>query len=176
MNDVVLVQWSVFLNNLSTRERDIGFLQKGTEFAWIQFFKDVMKFYRLIFRLRFHRCDKRNDDNQQSLVETIIYELGFKQWDYDLEEVFQFFYPVLDKLRKTSKVKQGPKFKSFTLIYESYSEENLQIFISNGLSRQLLAFFILNYSETYQKKMEGSFKEEVKDIISKWIFSIHSLS
>lgn len=79
MKDVVLVQWTVFLDNLSTRERDIGFLQKGKQFAWIQFFKDVMRFYRLIFRLRFHRCDKRNDDNQQSLVDTIIYELGFEQ-------------------------------------------------------------------------------------------------
>lgn len=78
MKDVVLLQWDSFLDNLSKRERDIGFLQKGEEYVWVQLLKDIMRFYRLVFRLRFHRCDKRNDNNQETLVETIIYELGFK--------------------------------------------------------------------------------------------------
>lgn len=55
MKDVVLLQWDSFLDNLSKRERDIGFLQKGEEFVWVQLLKDIMRFFRLVFRLRFHR-------------------------------------------------------------------------------------------------------------------------
>jgi hypothetical protein len=172
MKDVVLLQWDSFLDNLSKRERDIGFLQKGEEFVWVQLLKDIMRFFRLVFRLRFHRWDKRNDNNQETLVETIIYELGFKNWDYELDEVFQFFYPTLDKLRKSSKVKEGPKFKSFSLIHDDFSNKNLNIFTSNDFSKQLLAFFVVNFAEIYQQKMEGTFKREVAGVINKIILEI----
>jgi hypothetical protein len=89
-----------------------------------------------------------------------------------LDEVFQYFYPTLDKLRKSSKVKQGPKFKSFSLIHDDFNYKNLNIFTSNGFSKQLLAFFVVNFAEIYHRKMEGTFQREVAGVINKVILKI----
>mmetsp|Transcript_13044 Transcript_13044/g.15035 ORF Transcript_13044/g.15035 Transcript_13044/m.15035 type:complete len:236 (+) Transcript_13044:191-898(+) len=70
--NIVTPTWSKMLGESSTREREIGVLQKGNKFVWLQFFKDVRKFYRLIFKLRFHRSDKRSDENRAGLVQKLL--------------------------------------------------------------------------------------------------------
>jgi hypothetical protein len=76
MRDKVRPQWEEHLKCLSARERNLGIINKGTRYVWVQFFKDIQKFFRLVFRLRFHRCDKRNDVNQRVIIDSILGELG----------------------------------------------------------------------------------------------------
>lgn len=99
--DEILPTWDKKLGNLSQREREVGQHQRGESYVWKQFLIDVQNFYRIVFKHRFHRLDKRNDENQEILASTILKELGI---DYkgDLKKAFHYFYPVLFKLRKMS--------------------------------------------------------------------------
>mmetsp|Transcript_25614 Transcript_25614/g.28437 ORF Transcript_25614/g.28437 Transcript_25614/m.28437 type:complete len:108 (+) Transcript_25614:442-765(+) len=55
LEDYVTPHWNLHLESISERERSIGIINGGQKFAFAQFFKDIQKFFRLIFRLRFHR-------------------------------------------------------------------------------------------------------------------------
>jgi len=167
LEDLVTPQWNLYLEALSERERSIGIINKGTKYAWIQFFKDIQKFYRLMFRLRFHRCDKRNDDNQGLIVQWVLQELGF-ECDYDnIYEVFGFFYSVLNKLRKDPVNTEEEKSKiTFSKVFEEDSKENIQNFINHKVSRLFLIFFIMNFGRDYIHKMTGAFQVEVEAVIT----------
>uniref|UniRef100_A0A7S3KPF8 Uncharacterized protein n=1 Tax=Euplotes crassus TaxID=5936 RepID=A0A7S3KPF8_EUPCR len=120
-----------------------------------------------MFRLRFHRCDKRNDNNHDSIVDSFLGELGVDCSEYNPEEVFEFLYPVLNKLRKTQNTKTLDKEdRYFTMVFDEESNENISKFINNGLSRQLIKFFLANFARDYVKKMPDNFKEKVSDVIS----------
>ena len=162
----VTPQWNVYLEALSERERSIGIINKGKKFVWMRFFKDIQKFYRMMFRLRFHRCDKRNDDNQGLIVQCIVQELGL-ECDYShISEVFGFIYSVLTKLRKNIPNHEEEKLsKTFSKVFDDDSKENIELFISHKVSRSLLTFFIVNFGTSYIEKMPGVFKREVKEVI-----------
>lgn len=100
IRDVFTPQWMKLIDQVSMREREIGVIQKGTIFVWIQLFKDVRRFYRLMFKLRFHRSDKRKDNNRGNLIKLFISELGMTSVEFDEDEAYNYFYPVLTKLRK----------------------------------------------------------------------------
>jgi len=97
--EYILPKWEKVLASISKREREQGIIRKGEEFAWKQFLNDIQKFYRLIFKHRFHRLDKRDDSNSEVLAERILSELGIK-YKGDFKKAFHYFYPVLFKLRK----------------------------------------------------------------------------
>jgi DNA-binding transcriptional regulator GbsR (MarR family) len=50
-----LPEWKLALDQHSSRERELQVYQHDMKFVWVQFFKDVRRFYRIMFRLRFHR-------------------------------------------------------------------------------------------------------------------------
>ena len=85
---------------------------------------------------------------------------------YDAREVFQYFYSVLTKLRKSKNSETEEFTKTFTKVFEDDSRENIEAFINHELSRKFLKFFILNFGEDYIEKMSGSFKKEVKEVIA----------
>ena len=118
-----------------------------------------------MFRLRFHRCDKRNDDNKGLIVQCIVQELGL-ECDYShISEVFSFYY-VLTKLRKNIPNHEEEKLsKTFSKVFDDDSKENIELFISHKVSRSLLTFFIVNFGISYIEKMPGVFKREVKEVI-----------
>ncbi|CAI2373023.1 unnamed protein product [Moneuplotes crassus] len=165
MLDFVKPQWEAHLKCLSDRERNLGIMNKGSKYVWTQLLKDIQKFYRLMFRLRFHRCDKRNDGNQEVIIDSILGELGMRCSGYDAKEVFQYFYSVLTKLRKSKNSESEEFTKTFTKVFEDDSRENIEAFINHELSRKFLKFFILNFGEDYIERMNGSFKKEVREAI-----------
>ena len=157
------------MDQVSIREREIGVIQKGNLFVWVQLLKDVRRFYRLMFKSRFHRSDKRKDNNNRgNLVRWIITELGMETVEFDENEAYNFFYPVLAKLRKEVE----PELTNNTPISKIYIEntyKNRDEFLMDGLCSQLLCFFILNFSEEYWSRMYHSFKNEVQTIINSLI-------
>lgn len=135
------------------------------------FFKDIRRFYRLIFKHRFHRCDKRKDSKRQLLVSTILKNLGIIEYDYDVNQIFNFFYPVLDKLRKGNcSADKGISQKDyFSDVFVSYNKEKYKNFLEDGIGSQLIWFFLFNYSESYLKAMEIDFRVHAKNIIKELI-------
>lgn len=173
MQETVSPQWEAHLKCLSDRERNLGIMNKGTKYVWVQFLKDIQKFFRLVFRLRFHRCDKRNDGNQSVIIDSILGELGMGGCNYDAKEVFWFFYSVLNKLRKNQGGKEEQECaKTFTKVFEEDSRENIEGFINHELARKFIKFFIINFGQDYVNRMTGNFKKEVKEVISQWKMNI----
>jgi len=76
---------------------------------------------------------------------------------------------VLNKLRKNgTSSKNGEEEKevrTFTKVFQDDSQENIEEFINNPLSRLFITFFIVNFGDSYVQKMKGDFKKEVKSII-----------
>lgn len=165
LNQEIIPEWKIMLQNISEREREIGVIQKGIGFTWTQFFKDIRKFYRLYFRHRFHRCDKRKDSNKARLISTVLNELGINTTDFDADEVFYFFYPVLDKLRKGRSKSAQEIPSTFSQVFNKYSEEGKDEFLFHPLSSQLVCFFIMNYGDYYVNKMKNSYKVKLEKII-----------
>ena len=95
--------------------------------------------------------------------------MGIESQEYDYIEVFWFFYSVLNKLRKSGTNSRNEEEEkggnTFTKIFQDDSQENIEEFINNPLSRLFIIFFIVNFGESYIEKMKGDFKKEVKSII-----------
>ena len=123
-----------------------------------------------MFRLRFHRSDKRSDDNSTMIVETILKEIGISVKGYkDFEDAFQFFYKVHYNQRKGVEEFIGlpSLLNSSFRVFENYSEESRDAFLEDYLGSRLVYYFIVNFGDTYISKMSGQFKEQVKKIMEK---------
>lgn len=99
INDLIMPKWTEMLSKISKRERELGVIQKGTGYALKQLLSDVQRYFRLIFKHRFHRLDKRNNEKSEALAERMLFELGINHKE-DLKRAFNYFYPILNKLRK----------------------------------------------------------------------------
>lgn len=99
LRDKILPEWRNAISNSSNKERKNGVIHRGQKFVWEQVLKDIQKFYRLLFKHRFHRLDKRNDELREVLVQKSFEELGLNHTG-DYQRAFHYFYPVLNKLRK----------------------------------------------------------------------------
>lgn len=168
IQEVFTPQWTRLLDQVSMREREIGVIQKGMIFVWVQLLKDVRRFYRFMFKLRFHRSDKRKDNNRRHLINWFISELGMTIVDFDENETYNYFYPVLTKLRKDFE----PEWTKNTPISKIFTENNFRNkdeFLSDALCSQLLWFFLFNFSEEYLNKMNYGFKDKVQNIIKELI-------
>lgn len=157
-----LPEWKLALDQHSSRERELQVYQHDMKFVWVQFFKDVRRFYRIMFRLRFHRWDKRKDFNRDSLVTTILEDLGMPEVLYDKDKLFGFFYPVLSKLRKGNPQQEA---ESEDKMFKFESKDGCDEFMRDALWANLIYFFIVNYAETYLNHMGGVFKKKVSKII-----------
>jgi len=131
--DTLAREWVLYLESISSRERDIGVVNKGRKFVWLQLFKDIRKLYRLVFRTRFHRCDKRRDANQGAIVNSILGELGLDSGCYNTFEIFSFFYPVLAKLRRNPTFQE--EVKTFSKVFDANTRENREEFMSHPQSQ-----------------------------------------
>ena len=168
ITDLFVPAWNNVVEQISTREREIGVIQKGGEYIWSQFFKDIRKFYRLMFKLRFHRSDKRKNENRTTLIRRFVYELGMTIVDFDEQEAFYFFYPILTKLRKDSE----PKITNENLaisVFKQFNEASKDLFIKHILFSQLICFFLLNFSEEYINKMNYGFRVNLQKISKRLI-------
>ena len=161
-------KWRFNLSKISLKQRELCISQKRPNFMWKEFLKDLRNFYRLMFRLRFHRSDKRSDDNSSMIVETILKEIGISVKGYDnFDDVFQFFYKVHYNQRKgVEKCSEKPSLsRSSFKVFEEYSDENREMFLDDYLGSRLAYYFIINYGQTYLSKMGGQFKKQVNKIM-----------
>ena len=71
-------------------------------YAWTRMLKDIQKLYRLIFKKRFHRLDKRDDSKSATLVKKFMSEIGITH-EGDVMLIFHYLYQQLHKLRKASR-------------------------------------------------------------------------
>mmetsp|Transcript_13045 Transcript_13045/g.15038 ORF Transcript_13045/g.15038 Transcript_13045/m.15038 type:complete len:98 (+) Transcript_13045:908-1201(+) len=85
--------------------------------------------------------------------------------NFEEHDLFEFFYPVLHKLRKGPKIK-NLKTGPFSKLFEEFNESNKQIFIKDLIGSQLLCFFCLNFSDRYINKMKYNFKTSVKRVVN----------
>ena len=159
---------SKLVDQISTREREIGVIQKGKEYIWTQLFKDIRRFFRLMFKLRFHRSDKRRNENRTHLIRRFITEIGMTIVEFDEQEAFHFFYPVLTKLRKETEPKFINENLSIKIFYE-FRETTRDLFVKHSLFSQLTWFFVLNFSEEYLSKMNYGFKTNTEKIVKRLI-------
>ena len=161
-------KWRFTLSKISLKQRELCISQKRPNFMWKEFLKDLRNFYRLMFRLRFHRSDKRSDDNSSMIVETILKEIGISVKGYDnIDYAFQFFYKVHYNQRKgVENYDEMPSLMNSNFrVFEEYSDENRDMFLDDYLGSRLVLYFIANYGQTYLSRMSGQFKEKVQKIM-----------
>ena len=164
-----LPNWIYALSKISMRQRELSINLRKPNFLWKEFLKDLRNFYRLMFRLRFHRSDKRSDDNNFTTTEIILKEIGISVKDYNnFGDVFQFFYKVHYNQRKGVEDFVGlpTLLNSEFRVFESYSDENKDAFLNDYLGSRLMYYFIVNFGDTYLSKMSGQYKSQVTKLMN----------
>lgn len=97
----VLPAWKENLTNISQRQRAMCIKQGRMTYAIKEFCKDIRNFYRIMFRLRFHRSDKRLDGNNNKMIKGFLNELGMIYEESEItDDLFTFFYKVHFNQRK----------------------------------------------------------------------------
>lgn len=167
LNKVVLLKWTDILQNKTQREGEpIG--QVTDEYLWIKVFRDMRDFYRIIFKSRFHRSEKREDTNRDVLVKIFLEELGITEISQiNTVAVFDFLYKAHYKARTSN---EGKKFKEMInttpmRIYYYYSEGAKNKFLEDDLCSRLLYYFLVNFGEMYMGSIQKSLQEGVMSII-----------
>lgn len=99
-NDVIPT-WIQTLGRISQKQRALWIKQGRSNYVQKEFWKDIRNFYRIMFRLRFHRSDKRTDGYNQRIVRVFLNELGIWYEEDDIcDRVFTFLYKVHYNQRK----------------------------------------------------------------------------
>jgi len=167
LNTVVVPKWSDILTKKTKREGEpIG--QVTDEYLWIKVLRDMRDFFRIIFKSRFHRSEKREDSNRDVLVKIFLEELGITDISFiNSVSTFDFLYKAHYKARSTD---EGKIFKEMInttpmRIYYYYSEIAKNTFLQDDLCSRLLYYFLINFGETYLSCIQKSLRGGVEAII-----------
>ena len=107
----VIPKWVESLFKISQKQRSLCIKQVRSNYVEKEFCKDIRNFYRVMFRLRFHRSDKRSDGNNGRMVQVFLNELGVFHYDNEItDEVFTFFYKVHYNQRKPGDIMEMSEF------------------------------------------------------------------
>lgn len=169
LNKIVIPKWTDILMKKTNRDGEpLG--QVTDEYLWIKLLRDMRDFFRIIFKSRFHRSEKREDDNREVLVSIFLEELGFHNIQcLDTDSVYDFLYKAHYKARNED---NGKHFKdaincSPLKIYYSYSESSRMSFLNDDLCARLLYYFVYNFGEIYLKCIQKNLHFSVKCILEK---------
>lgn len=167
LNSVVLPKWSTILSKKTKREGEpIG--QVTDEYLWIKVLRDMRDFFRIIFKSRFHRSEKREDSNRDVLVKIFLEELGITDISLiNSVSTFDFLYKAHYKARSTDEGKMFKEIINATpmRIYYYYSETAKNTFLKDDLCSRLLYYFLINFGETYLSCIQKSLRPGVEGII-----------
>lgn len=176
LNTIVLPKWTEILKNKTKREGEpLG--QVTEEYLWIKILRDMRDFFRIIFKSRFHRSEKRDDSNRDVLVNIFLQELGFCGINsIDYLPVYDFLYKAHYKARNTD---NGRHFKeaincSPMRIYYYYSESSRTKFMTDDLCSRLLYFFVSNFSQIYLDWIQTNLKKSVEMVMNSIIQNLRS--
>jgi hypothetical protein len=128
-----------------------------------------LQFYRIVFRYRFHRSEKRDDSKKKTLIETLLNDFNFTYRSVDeMDHLFFFFYNLHNKMRKGDLEDiQGNKFRTTPFeVFDEFNQSSVETFLNDEIGSQLVFFFLNNYAEIYISKLSGVFKD-VEAIIRK---------
>jgi hypothetical protein len=167
LDDVVIPKWTDILKKKTFREGEpIGHVTD--EYIWIKVLRDMRDFYRMIFKSRFHRSEKREDSNRDILVKIFMEELGITGISMvNTIAIFDFLYKAHYKARNTD---EGTKFREMInttpmRIYYYYSESIRNNFLHDDICSRLLYYFLVNFGETYLSCIQKNLAESVREII-----------
>uniref|UniRef100_A0A7S3K8K7 Uncharacterized protein n=1 Tax=Euplotes crassus TaxID=5936 RepID=A0A7S3K8K7_EUPCR len=168
LNDLVLPKWIAILTKKTKREGEpIG--QITEEYLWIKVLRDMRDFYRMIFKSRFHRSEKREDSNRDLLVKIFLEEMGITDISFmNSVSTFDFLYKAHYKARSTN---EGKIFKDVInstpmRIYYYYSESAKKTFLQDDLCSRLLYYFLTNFGSTYLSCVQSSLSPGITAIIN----------
>lgn len=142
--------------------------QVTDEYLWIKVLRDMRDFFRIIFKSRFHRSEKREDSNRDVLVKIFLEELGITDISFiNSVSTFDFLYKAHYKARSTD---EGKIFKEMInttpmRIYYYYSEIAKNIFMQDDLCSRLLYYFLINFGDIYLSCIQKSLRSGVESII-----------
>ena len=167
LNQVILPKWTAILNKKTKREGEpIG--RVTDEYLWIKVLRDMRDFFRIIFKSRFHRSEKREDSNRDVLVKIFLEELGITNISFiNSVSTFDFLYKAHYKARNTD---EGKLFKEVInstpmRIYYYYSEAAKATFLQDDLCSRLLYYFLINFGDIYLSWIQKNLRESVQSII-----------
>lgn len=166
--NIVVPKWTSILAKKTKREGEpIG--QVTDEYLWIKVLRDMRDFYRIIFKSRFHRSEKREDSNRDLLVKIFLEELGMTEISFiNSVSTFDFLYKAHYKARSTD---EGKIFKDVInatpmRIYYYYSETVRENFLQDDLCSRLLYYFLINFGETYLSCIQKNLRSGIESIIN----------
>lgn len=176
LNRVVIPKWTDILQKKTKREgTPLG--HTTDEFLWVKILRDMRDFFRIIFKSRFHRSEKREDGNRDILVKIFLEELGFTGMNMvDTVSVYDFLYKAHYKARSND---NGSMFKdainkSPMRIYYYYSETARNKFMQDDLCSRLLYYFLINFGNEYLECMQDGLKHSLKAMIDSILASYAS--
>ena len=141
MNDFlkknVIPSWTQTLGRISQKQRALCIKQGRNNYVQKEFWKDIRNFHHIMFRLRFHRSDKRTDGYNQRIVRVFLNELGiWYEEDNISDRVFIFFYKVHYNQRKPNDKNEFDQFmqKQKLIDNDLLFKEYVRLFLLNQIS------------------------------------------
>jgi hypothetical protein len=138
------------------------------ENAFIKFIKEIRVFYRLYFKHRFHRSDKRYSESTVELVKMLFDEFGITYPpDYDLHPIFDFLYQTHFKARTQDKG-ENLRLQRTTNCFKIYTTDdvaNKEELVTDPVCSQLIETFATNFSDIYMKYLIDNYKTRISDIV-----------
>ena len=167
LDKVVLPKWTQILKKKTVREGEpLG--QVTNEYLWIKVLRDMRDFYRMIFKSRFHRSEKREDANREVLVKIFLEELGIDDTtEVNTDAVFDFLYKAHYKARsKNEGIELKDEINRTPMrIYYYYNEGIRQKFLNDKLCYSLLFYFLSNFGKPYLDCIQKNLYNGVNQII-----------
>jgi hypothetical protein len=157
------------------KETKYRIMDIGEDIAWIKLLKDIRLFYRLLFRTRFHRLDKREQRYNIRITKILLNELQIAYpEDYDISIIYDFFFQVHYNARdhESAGSMNEERKESSCKIYESNHLQDKEALFEDPVFSRLIQIFIYNFSDIYLASLAGRCKTKMTSIIQNYKFKL----
>ena len=159
----VMPKWKWYLESKTEKNvKDINKLRQDT--LWKKILRDVREFFRILFRVRFHFLEYKNQTRASLWVQILFDELGIPLTNEEIDDpnLFRFIHQThKSKLITSSFYMINSPFE----VIEKYNDFYKTLFMTNLTCARMLYFVFQNFLEEYCLQVKPRYRREVVTMI-----------
>ncbi|CAI2370529.1 unnamed protein product [Moneuplotes crassus] len=154
IHEHVIPRWKKYLSKKSIKTDKNSDEQPRSDILWKKIIRDAREFYRILFRMRFHYLDHKDEKSIEKCISIFFEELGIPIEPHYFEDPSLYIFLHQTKRKTESRLfsdSDNEVWLSPFKVIEKFNSHYKKFFLSDKLCSRLLYFVYINYITDYTK-------------------------
>jgi hypothetical protein len=160
----VLPKWIKYLQFKSNKVNTSSWAGVRHDAVWKRLIRDVREFFRILFRVRFHYLDFKDQVGAYKCVELMFTELGIS-----IPVKYQFDPHLFTFIHQSHKLTAKKMFKnsqnSVFDVLERFNLRNCKSFLKDGLASKLIYFIFQNFHDEFVRTLDKKYATSIVEVL-----------